>query len=156
MTDAGRCPLVVIAPALDGGVYVTTRRDLTDTPRGARSGGRDGDMATEDIVGLRAYYDSHDATVELEKAELDESVVREPMVGITIRLPATALDSAREVARERGIKVTALLREWIEQNIGDEAGDDRLVSVRDLKSLIAQKSTATRSSSEMTSRSTAR
>jgi hypothetical protein len=109
-------------------------------------------MATEDIDVLRAYYDSHDTTADLEKSELDESVVDEPMVGITIRLPASALDAAREVARERGIKVTALLREWIEQNLGDEAGDDRLVSVRDLRSLIAQKSKTTRSGSEATSR----
>ena len=96
---------------------------------------------------MRAYYDSHDTTVELERSELDESVVSEPMVGITIRLPASALDTARELARERGIKVTALLREWIEQNLGDEARDDRLLSVRDLKSLIAQKSKMPSSSS---------
>lgn len=101
-------------------------------------------MATEDSEKLRAYYDTHDTTAELERAEFDESVVAEPMVGITIRLPATTLDAAREVARERGIKVTALLRDWIEQNLGDDAvGDDRLVSVRDLKTLIAQKSHAT-------------
>lgn len=100
-------------------------------------------MATEDIAKLRTYYDTHDTTAELERAELDESVAAEPMVGITIRLPATTLDAARAVARERGIKVTALLRDWIEQNLGDDAiGDDRLVSVRDLKALIAQKSHA--------------
>ena len=33
MTDAGRCLLVVIAPALDGGVYVVTARDLNDSER---------------------------------------------------------------------------------------------------------------------------
>ncbi len=33
MTEAGRHLLVVIAPALDGGVYVVTARDLTDSER---------------------------------------------------------------------------------------------------------------------------
>ena len=33
VTDAGRYLLVVIAPALDGGVYVITARDLTDSER---------------------------------------------------------------------------------------------------------------------------
>lgn len=33
MTDAGRYLLVVIAPALDGGVYVVTARDLNDSER---------------------------------------------------------------------------------------------------------------------------
>ena len=33
MTDAGRYLLVVIAPALDGGVCVVTARDLTDSER---------------------------------------------------------------------------------------------------------------------------
>ncbi|MDO8121220.1 hypothetical protein Q6346_07835 [Isoptericola sp. b490] len=97
-------------------------------------------MATDDIEKLRDYYDSHDTSAELATAKPDDSVVAEPMVGITIRLPATTLDAAREVARVRGVKVTALLREWIEQNLGDEVGDDRLVSVRDLKNFIARKS----------------
>lgn len=109
-------------------------------------------MTTADLDAMREHYDNTDTSVELEEAKLDESVVSEPMVGITIRLPATALDAAREVARERGIKVTALLREWIEQNLGGEADGDRLVSVRDLKSFIAQKSKTT-SDSTATSRS---
>ena len=33
MTDSGRYLLVVIAPALGGGVYVVTARDLTDSER---------------------------------------------------------------------------------------------------------------------------
>jgi len=32
-TDAGKHLLVVIAPALDGGVYVVTARDLTDSEK---------------------------------------------------------------------------------------------------------------------------
>lgn len=110
-------------------------------------------MTTGDLDALREHYDHADTSAELEKAKLDESVISEPMVGITIRLPATALDAARDVARERGIKVTALLREWIEQNLGGEADDDRLVSVRDLKSFIAQKSKTTTRGSKATLRS---
>lgn len=33
MTDSGRYLLVVIAPALDGGVYIVTARDLNDSER---------------------------------------------------------------------------------------------------------------------------
>ena len=77
------------------------------------------------------------------------------MVGITIRLPASTLDAARGIARKDGVKVTALLRQWIEQNVAEGADDERLVSVGDLKSFIAQKSRATGSGSKTTSRSAA-
>ncbi|RYV49605.1 BrnT family toxin [Pengzhenrongella frigida] len=33
MSDAGRHLLIVIAPALDGGVYIVTARDQTDSER---------------------------------------------------------------------------------------------------------------------------
>ena len=75
------------------------------------------------------------------------------MVGITIRLPASTLDAARGIARKDGVKVTALLRQWIEQNVAEGADDERLVSVGDLKSFIAQKSRATGRGSKTTSRS---
>ncbi|MDO8107063.1 hypothetical protein Q6348_07610 [Isoptericola sp. b441] len=71
-------------------------------------------MAPEEIDSLRAHYDTKDTSAAIEHAELDESVVDEPLVGITIQLPANTLDTARNLARSRGLSVTALLREWIE------------------------------------------
>jgi len=50
-------------------------------------------MTTADLDALREHYDTTDTTAELESAELDTSTVSEPMVGITIRLPASTLDA---------------------------------------------------------------
>jgi len=85
-------------------------------------------MATEEIDNLRAHDDTNDTAAALDYAELGESVVDEPLVGFTIQLPATTLDTDREVARSRGLSVTALLREWIEARTPVEEVDlDRVV-----------------------------
>ena len=95
-------------------------------------------MTIADLDALRAHYDSTDTSAELQKAELDTSVVAEPMVGITIRLPASTLDAARAIARKEGVKVTALLRQWIAQHVAEGAGEDQVVSVTELQQLIAR------------------
>ena len=95
-------------------------------------------MTTADLDALRQHYDNTDTSVELEKAELDTTFVAEPMVGITVRLPASTLDSARAIARKDGVKVTALLRQWIEQNVAEGTDDDQMVPVAALKRLIAR------------------
>ncbi len=95
-------------------------------------------MTTADLDALRQHYDNTDTSVELEKAELDTTFVAEPMVGITVRLPASTLDSARVIARKDGVKVTALLRQWIEQNVAEGTDDDQMVPVAELKRLIAR------------------
>ncbi|MET0435200.1 MAG: hypothetical protein ABW025_13635 [Cellulomonas sp.] len=60
------------------------------------------------------------------------------MVGITIRLPQTTLDAARAVADEEGVKVTALLRAWVEQRLAERVDDRTVVPVADLRRLIAR------------------
>lgn len=95
-------------------------------------------MTTADLDALREHYDRTDTSVELEHAELDTTIVTEPMVGITIRLPASTLDAARGIARKDGVKVTALLRQWIEQNVAGGTDGDQMVSVAELKRLIAR------------------
>jgi len=95
-------------------------------------------MTTADLDALREHYDHTDTSAELEKAELDTTIVAEPMVGITIRLPASTLDAARTIARKDGVKVTALLRQWIEQNVAGGADDEQMVPVAELKRLIAR------------------
>ena len=95
-------------------------------------------MTTADLDTLRQHYDNTDTSAELEKAELDTTIVGEPMVGITIRLPASTLDAARGIARNDGVKVTALLRQWIEQNVAEGADNEQMVPVAELKRLIAR------------------
>lgn len=95
-------------------------------------------MTTADLNALRRLYGSTDTSAALERAGLDTSVVAEPMVGITVRLPASTLDAARRVARAEGVKVTALLRQWIEQRLAENTDDEQVVPVSELKRLIAR------------------
>jgi len=95
-------------------------------------------MATGNLDALREHYDHTDTSAELERAELDSTIVAEPMVGITVRLPASTLDAARSIARKDGVKVTALLRQWIEQDIAEGTDGDQMVPVAELKRLIAR------------------
>jgi len=92
------------------------------------------DLTAED---LRRHYDGADTSPDLERAELDTTVVAEPMAGITIRLSSATLDAARVLANERGLRVTTLLREWIEERVAEHADDTRVVPVAALKRLIA-------------------
>lgn len=94
----------------------------------------------DDVIArdLRSYYDGADVSSELERAELDTTVVAEPMVGITIRLSTATLDTARVLANDRDLRVTALLREWIEERVAEQADDTRVVPVAALKRLIAK------------------
>lgn len=86
---------------------------------------------------LRRHYDDANTSPDLERAELDTTVVAEPMVGITIRLSTATLDAARVLASARGARVTTLLREWIEERVAEQANDTRVVPVAALKRLIA-------------------
>lgn len=62
-----------------------------------------------------------------------------PMVGIAIRLPVATLDAARLIAHDEGVKVTAMLREWIDQRVAERVDDARVVTVADLRRLIAHR-----------------
>lgn len=92
-------------------------------------------MSIED---LRGFYDSNDQSAALADATWDFSTVDDPMAGITVRLPATTLSAAREVAASRNIRVTALLRQWIEAGLAEQADDARTITVADLRRLIAR------------------
>ncbi len=54
--------------------------------------------------------------------------------------PASTLNTARALAADRGVKVTALIREWVEQQLADNTDDQRVVSVAELRRLIAHAS----------------
>lgn len=89
---------------------------------------------------LQDYYDKTDQSDALDAAVLDPTSSDDPMVGITVRFAASTLNAARVIAAQRGIKVTALLREWVEQQLADEADDTRMVPVAELRRLIAHAS----------------
>ena len=93
------------------------------------------DRTTDDI---RRHYDDADTSPDLERAERDSTTVADPMVGITIRLPASTLDAARALARKQGLKVTALLRQWIEEHVAEGSDDEQVIPVAELKRLIAK------------------
>lgn len=95
-------------------------------------------MTTGDRGTRREHYDNADTSTELDKAEFTRATIGEPMVGITIRLPASTLDAARRLARKEGLKVTALLRRWIEENVAEGADDEQMIPVAELKRLIAK------------------
>lgn len=93
---------------------------------------------TDPTDDLRAYYDTTDVSAELAHAELVEPAGGATMVGITIRLPVATLDAARTIARDDGVKVTALLREWVEQRVAERVDDTTVVPVAELRRLIAR------------------
>lgn len=99
---------------------------------------------TDETARLREYYDTTDVSTELVHAELVEPAGGATMVGITIRLPVVTLEAARTMARDDGVKVTALLREWVEQRVAERVDDSTVVPVAELRRLIARASQAPR------------
>lgn len=84
---------------------------------------------------LAEYYDTHDTSDELERAELvDEPVDADPMVSLSLRLPKSVLDWVRAHARAEHTKPTQLIRRWIEERrTGEPSLEER---VRRLENLV--------------------
>ncbi|GAA1503425.1 hypothetical protein GCM10009677_39160 [Sphaerisporangium rubeum] len=74
-----------------------------------------------DRVGeLAAHYDTHDTSAELAQAVPAGPVpAGEVMIVTSLRLPKPVMDQVRERARARGVKPTALIREWVEAALAD-------------------------------------
>ena len=89
------------------------------------------------LAELQNYFDHTDLSAEIEESTLDDTVDPAPMVGITVRLPAAVLNKVREQAGVRGIKATALIREWVEASVAEQADDDSTVKVSEVKKLLA-------------------
>lgn len=84
---------------------------------------------------LAAYYDIHDTSDELERAErVDEPADPDPMVSLSLRLPKSLLDWVRTQARTEHTKPTQLIRRWIEERrTGEPSLEER---VRRLENLV--------------------
>ena len=69
---------------------------------------------------LAAYYDGHDISEDIERAELrrHEPVSRdEVMIVSSIRLPKATMDRVRAAAAQDGTTPTALMRRWIGEQL---------------------------------------
>lgn len=62
------------------------------------------------------------------------------MTTFAVRLPVVALDHVREVAAQRNVTTSALIRSWIEAGIADDGRDveGRVVPVQALLELIGR------------------
>lgn len=101
-------------------------------------------MSTDQqIERLADYYDNTDLSENIEQAQWEEpEPVAEPMVTYALRLPKPIIDRLRGVARERGIKVSTLMREWLAERLTLEGQDaDASVPVSAILALVAERRT---------------
>ncbi len=70
--------------------------------------------SADELTELAAYYDSHDTSAEMEDGQL---VDPRPMRTTSLRLPADVVEALKSLARARGIRYTALIREIVEQTV---------------------------------------
>ncbi len=81
---------------------------------------------------IAEYYDNHsmeheiNAAIESGAARWETDIEADPMVGVTVRLPKSILDAVRQTATTRGMKPTALIRQWVERAI---ANSDRTTTL---------------------------
>ncbi|MFJ8476301.1 hypothetical protein [Kitasatospora sp. NPDC094011] len=70
---------------------------------------------------IAEHYGMHELTEdEIMTAEPGKQVAAESvMISTSLRLPKPVMDEVRRRARERGVKPTAIMREWIEAAIAD-------------------------------------
>lgn len=90
---------------------------------------------------LRDYYDSTDTSDRLKDAVLEQpDTATEAMVTYALRLPTPVLDGLRTAAGARGVRVSALMRAWLEERLGRESGgQQKVVAVDDILALLAER-----------------
>lgn len=93
---------------------------------------------------LRDYYDETDQSAALAEATND-STVGEVLVSTSIRLPKSLMDAVRDRAAALGVPATTLMRQWITAQLDGPAEDEQVVSVADLRQLIATRAHPTAS-----------
>jgi hypothetical protein len=83
---------------------------------------------------LAEHYDNTDTAKELEDAAAttDRASGAERMTTFAVRLPVTVLDHVREMAGQRNVTTSALIRRWIEAGMAEDGGDSggRVVSAQ--------------------------
>ncbi len=97
----------------------------------------------EQLERIAEEYQTGDASAELERADYEDSIVAEPMVTTSLRLPKPVMDAVRAAADARGMRPTALMREWVEQQVVQQAATgERVIPVSAVLAFLAE--TATR------------
>jgi hypothetical protein len=71
----------------------------------------------EQLKRTAEHYEAGDASADLDRADYDDSTVAEPMVTTSLRLPKPVMDAVRAAADALGMRPTALMREWVEQQV---------------------------------------
>jgi predicted transcriptional regulator len=91
---------------------------------------------------LAERYDNTDTASELAEATettAEAPVAAERMTTFAVRLPVAVLDHVREIAAERNVTTSAVIRQWIEAGIATDSSDeDRVVPVQELLELIGR------------------
>ncbi|MFD8754260.1 hypothetical protein ACFV0O_25240 [Kitasatospora sp. NPDC059577] len=74
-----------------------------------------------ELEAIAEYYETHELTEdEVMSAEPGERATADSvMITTSLRLPKPVMDEVRRRARERGLKPTAIMREWIEAAVAD-------------------------------------
>jgi len=98
-----------------------------------------GTMDRRQLERIAEDYQSSDTSEDLERAEYDGTVVAEPMVTASLRLPKPVMDAVRAAADARGMRATALMREWIEGQLVELAATgEQVVRVSAVLAFLAE------------------
>ncbi|MFB7470931.1 CopG family antitoxin [Kitasatospora sp. NPDC056184] len=75
-----------------------------------------------DLEALAEFYETHELTEdEIMAAEpVDAPPAESVMITTSLRLPKPVMDEVRQRAQARGIRPTAIMREWIEAAVADQ------------------------------------
>lgn len=97
---------------------------------------------TKKLAELAEHYDHVDLTENIEAATWEEpEPLAEPMVTYALRLPKPVIDALRAAAAARGVKVSTLMREWLEERLAQaQTHPDAAIPVSALLALVAERS----------------
>lgn len=97
---------------------------------------------TNKLAELVEHYERTDLAEHIEAATWEEpDLPAEPMVTYALRLPKPVIDALRAAAADRGVKVSTLMREWLEERLTQaETHPDAAVPVSALLALVAERS----------------
>ena len=90
---------------------------------------------------IAEHYETHDASTELEGAESEDTTAAVPMVTTSLRLPKPIMDALRAAADSRGVRTTALMREWLEERLARDLDlEDISIPASALLAFVAERS----------------
>lgn len=100
-------------------------------------------MPANELEALAAYYDTHDTSSEMQDGNW---VDPRPMRTTSLRLPVEVVEALKALARARGVRYTAFLREIVERAISDASSteNDELARINErlarIEAAVTQKS----------------